>query len=483
MIHEHFPEYEKRIAVGLVGEGSDCFGFDDKISGDHDYEPGFCMWLTGEDYATIGEKLQEEYEKLIGTQQQGSQQNTFLGNRRGVFEIEDFYKRLLGDGEEYRYAQAVNGAVFRDDLGEFTAVRKKLSEYYPEKVWRERLAGALHDFAQYGQSNYARMMARKDYVTASLCISKAAECAMDMVYLLNKTYAPYYKWKKKGLERLQILPEISGWLEELVLLPCQKEAWEGYVYSAAHINDKDACIVIIEKIAEAVVKELSKQKLISGVNPFLELYVQEIKEGMSVMEMIDKIVALEWKQFDKVQNRGGRAFCQDDWNTFSIMRKSQYLTWNEELLSSYYRDLAEADSRGWNLIMEKYARMMKSTAPEEYAELEKDLPVRSEERILIQEEIIKIQVAWMEEFAEKYPMMAGNARSIHTYEDNAFNTSYETYLRGELGTYGEETFVLYGRFVAGLLQEGKNLAYETMSNTAKLYGYDSVEAAEEKLEK
>ena len=87
----------------------------------------------------------------------------------------------------------------------------------------------------------------------------------------------------------------------------------------------------------------------------------------------------------------------------------------------------------------------------------------------------------MEEFAGKFPKMAGNARSIHTKEDNAFNTSYETYLRGELGTYSEETFVLYGRFIAKLCSEGRNLAYETMSNTAKLYGYKSVEDAEVRI--
>ena len=202
---------------------------------------------------------------------------------------------------------------------------------------------------------------------------------------------------------------------------------------------------------------------------------------MTKEEYVEKIVALAWKQFDKVENEGGRADCQDDWNTFSIMRKSQYLTWNEELLASYYQDLVEAEEKGWNLIMEKYARMMKSTAPEKYAALEKDLPVRSKERIAIQEEIIKLQVGWMEAFAEKYPKMAGNARSIHTGEDTPYNTSYETYLRGELGTYSEETLVLYGRFVVALQQTGKNLAYEIMSNTARLYGYESVEDAEGRL--
>ena len=199
------------------------------------------------------------------------------------------------------------------------------------------------------------------------------------------------------------------------------------------------------------------------------------------MDIVEKIVALEWKQFDKVKNEGGRADCQDNWGTFSIMRKSQYLAWTEDLLESFYNDLLAAQEKGWNLIMEKYARMMESTCPERYAEFEKDLPQISEERIAIQEEIIKIQVAWMEEFAAKYPKMAGNARSIRSSEDTAYNTSYETYLRGEISTYSENTFLLYGRFVAMLMQENKNLAYEIMANTAKLYGYLSVEDAESKL--
>jgi len=87
----------------------------------------------------------------------------------------------------------------------------------------------------------------------------------------------------------------------------------------------------------------------------------------------------------------------------------------------------------------------------------------------------------MEAFAERYPKAAGNARSIHTWEDNPFNTSYETYLRGEISTYSDETLDLYGRFIAGLCMEGKNLAEMTMNNSAVLYGYQSIEDLEEKL--
>ncbi len=515
MIHQHFAEYEDRIAVGLAGEGSDCFEFDDHISTDHDYGLGFCMWLTQQDYDVIGLELQKKYEELILLHtkelqdtdfevqlkqskeivaQKHANLNRFLSGRRGVFTINGFVNQMLGiqsdfekndainypEISEEKLATVTNGAVFFDKLGIFSGVRERIQRYYPDNIWRLRLAQSLHEFAQYGQSNYSRMMARKDYVTAKLCISKAVESAMDLVYLLNKTYAPYYKWKKKGLAKLSKLQTVNPLLEEVICLPIQKDAWMQVKYSAKEINQQDQCVCKLEQIAQLILEELRNQDLVTGNDTFLERYCSQIIKG-KYMDIIDEIVELEWNQFDKVKNEGGRADCQDDFATFSIMRKSQYMTWNEELLISYRNDLLDANQKGWNLIMEKYARMMKSTAPGKYAELEKELPELSEQRIAIQEEIVKIQVTWMEQFANEYPKMAGNARSIHTSEDNEFNTSYETYLRGELGTYSELTFVLYGRFITGLMQNGKNLAYETMKNTAHLYGYESVELAEKSM--
>ena len=494
MIHEKFPEYEKRIAVGLVGEGSDCFGFDDEISTDHDYGLGFCMWLNVSDYLAIGDELQRAYEELIREHEENTGGNRFLEERRGVFCIDDFYADLLQIDrelvkkwkfsavyiEEQLLAAAVNGEVFRDDEGDFTATREELLRYYPEPIWRQRLSKALHDFSQYAQSNYPRMMARQDMVTAQICVAKAMEAAMDIVYMLNKVYAPYYKWKRKGMEKLSVLSKIGRELDTIACTKVQAEAWDNVIYQASTLNTKDAVVVAFENIAQEILKELKRQELIRGEDTFLELYCDEVVKGRRNV-LIERIVELEWKQFDRVKNEGGRADCQNNWNTFSLMRKSQYLTWETELLDSYYQDLTEAERIGRNLITEKYARMMESTAPERYAEFKEQLPVLSDERIAIQEEIIRIQVSWMEEFAKKYPKMAGNARSIHSYEDTAYDTSYETYLRGELSTYSEQTFVLYGRFITKLLKEKKNLAYETMNYTAKLYGYSSVEDAENRL--
>jgi hypothetical protein len=499
MIRREFPEYENRIAVGLVGEGSDCFGFDDEISADHDYAPGFCMWLTNEDYEKVGTRLQQAYDRLLERVYQYRPADRFLKDRRGVLKISGFYANLLrADGEvkdikafpywnctEDKLAAATNGQVFRDDLGIFTAMRNKLLEHYPEEIFRRKLAQELHEFSQYAQSNYPRMMARGDQLTANLCINKAVESAMNMCYLLHREYAPYYKWKRKGLNSLSNNAQFRAYLDEIAVTPCQKDAWTGVTYSPVTINTKDRIVVLFEAIAKELVDAMQRRGFITKNELFLEALIPEIldvKNDISDVKetLIKNIMALEWKQFDKVHNEGGRAACQDNYETFRIMRLSQYMTWPVNLLSSFCDDLQKAEKRGWNLITEKYGRMMKNTAPDQYRLIENQFPLISDERQRLQETIVLIQVGWMESFANQFPAIAGGSRKIHSYEDSIYDTSYETYLRGEISTYSDETFVQYAGFITDAMKAGRNIAYEIMENTVALYGYKSLQDAEEK---
>lgn len=487
MIRMGFPAYESMIAVGLVGEGSDCFGFDDEVSRDHDFGPGFCMWLTDQVYDEIGEELQKAYDALPSTYMGITRMTTAKAKKRvGVHRISDFYDYLIGLCdvpssnqqwlflEDYQLAAATNGKVFRDDLGEFTRIRKGLLAYYPEEVRLKKIARQAALMAQSGQYNYSRMFGRGEKVTAQIALSEFMKHTMAMVYLLNRAYAPFYKWMHKGMDRLHVLREIRDILTALVDMP---------------IGD-DRIPQTIELIVAMIIAEMKKQGLTSGEDNYLDNHTDKILQGIPGQKrqdesfkaaLIDELVRLEWEAFDQVDNEGGRADCQDDFNTFTIMRTSQYYNWTEEMLRSYIHDFHVANDRGWNLITEKYGRMMESTAPQRFMEIKDSFPAVCEEKKAIIEEIVKIQVSWMEEFAQRYPKAAGNARSIHTYEDNPFNTSYETYLRGEISTYSDETLDLYGRFIARLCQEGCNLAEMTMYNTAILYGYESLEDLESKL--
>ncbi|WP_414151456.1 DUF4125 family protein [Acetobacterium carbinolicum] len=197
--------------------------------------------------------------------------------------------------------------------------------------------------------------------------------------------------------------------------------------------------------------------------------------------LIENIIALEWDEFQKVNNEGGRTSCQNDWKTFQIMRRSQFLAWNEEMQESYHSDLVTTINNGRNLLTEKYARMMESTAPEKYQALKDKLPLITEEKKKLIERITQISIKWQEEFAREYPNISEQGRPIHADEDGPFTTSIETYERGELSTYSEKTLKLYNKFITQLLEENKNLSKIVVENTVREYGFASLDQAEKKI--
>ena len=124
---------------------------------------------------------------------------------------------------------------------------------------------------------------------------------------------------------------------------------------------------------------------------------------MNKDELIDAIVQIEWPMFAGVNNEGGKAACQMDLATFRIMRISQYSAWGEELLESCLADLRAAQNQGRNLMTEKYARMMKTTFPDEYPAIEKSLPPLDPAAARQIEDIVACHVQWKTALDQKYP--------------------------------------------------------------------------------
>lgn len=488
MLKEKFPQCFDRITVGLMGHGSECFGFDDVFSMDHDFGPGFCVWLEEKDAEKYGKEMEEEYEKLPKTFGNIPPRKISVHgqNRIGILNVRTFYEEFLGrklyevllypekytreekeeawiSVSETMLAQVTAGEIFKDGEGTFLRVQKELKKGYPYDIWVRKIAQMTALIAQAGQYNYLRCVKRGEYAAAEMALREFVQAGCNLIYLLNHTFMPYYKWVFRKMQTLPRLYEGKDWFEQLFAVQTPEE--------------KSA---IIEKICAMLLAELKKQNLTEGDEDFLEFHVERILWRAKKMNVMEEIVKLEWEMFQKVRNTGGRASCQDDFETFDIMRKSQFSVWGEELLNSYYRDLQEGEKQGRNLVMEKYAYMMESTAKEEYGEIKDTLPSVAEEKCRMIEGIIPIQVEWREEFAKKYPHLSGQARVIHTSEDEMNNISFETYLRGELKTYSMETLVRYAAMVVDFAKQGRNMVEEVMCQTTKYYGYATMEEAEQK---
>ena len=221
LIERKFRGYQSRIAAGLVGEGSQCYGFDDEISRDHDWGPEFCLWLNRQDYATIGTSLAEELARLPADfEGSGSRRvSEWGGGRVGVFEIGEFYRRFTGFDrvpsrlQEWRtipetcLAAATNGKVFTDPLGEFTTIREGLKAFYPEDVRLKKIASRSMSLAQLGQYNYTRCVQRKEFVAAQYVEAQFCAQVISLVFLLNRQYTPFYKWMHRAVKALPVLGE------------------------------------------------------------------------------------------------------------------------------------------------------------------------------------------------------------------------------------------------------------------------------------
>ena len=286
MLETEFPEIKNRVCAGLIGEGSECFGYDDEISKDHDFEPSFCLFITKEDEKQYGFKLERAYAKLpkefLGYKRQLLSPTG--GNRRGVIVIDDFYTKFLGSptapntASKWLYTPpsmllaACNGKVFCDPLGKFSATRDILLKGYPEDIRRKKIAAHVIMMAQSGQYNYGRCIDRGETGAAQLAIFEFVKNAISTIFLLNRKYEPYYKWAYRGMRDLPLLSDLEMTLSGLTELGnSKKEASEK--------------AEIIDDIAKIIIDVMRAQNVTRATCNNLETHAYSIMDGITDPEI------------------------------------------------------------------------------------------------------------------------------------------------------------------------------------------------------
>ncbi len=177
-------------------------------------------------------------------------------------------------------------------------------------------------------------------------------------------------------------------------------------------------------------------------------------------DLIDNIITFELEMFLQVKTKDedGHSKCQDDPDTFKIMRWMSHSVLSEQTLKSYLEDLISAKVADRNLMTEKYALM------------ENLIPHTNQNPVINQ--IAEIEINWMNELRPKYPNLL---------RENS--ETFKNYMICEYETYSNQTLEFLMLDINKAIERKLNLTELRYKNLFKRLGYKSLEELEQTCKK
>lgn len=221
ILQEHFPEETAQTAFGVFGYGSEALRLDDAYSRDHHWGLRIDALMPEAVFETrhqaimetLRANLPDSYHShslreahLAGAGLAPDNLTAFLRRTVGLDHAPRTYAEWLSIPEE-DIIHVVNGEVWYDPLGRFTAIRETFSRYYPEPVRLRRIAHWCRYFSGMGTYALKRAILRNNEFYATTRFSNAIRLGIQLAFLLDKQYFPYDKWLMAYFERLPRLGE------------------------------------------------------------------------------------------------------------------------------------------------------------------------------------------------------------------------------------------------------------------------------------
>ncbi len=216
LLKRDHPALIDRIAIGAAGTGSDILGLDDEISRDHHWGPRACILLRDDDEDDFGDAVRRTLVDKLPVSFEGHPVHLDRANRTAVCvdSIGGFLHWFLGTSKpperdeewfalcETDLLHVTGGAVFHDPSMEWSRLRRRLS-YYPDAVWRKRLADwCMYVTGRDAPYNLHRVTRRGEDVAAQIYLGLALRRVMELGFALERQYAPYPKWQHRLFKRL-----------------------------------------------------------------------------------------------------------------------------------------------------------------------------------------------------------------------------------------------------------------------------------------
>ncbi|MEE2753433.1 MAG: DUF4037 domain-containing protein [Candidatus Latescibacterota bacterium] len=232
ILGRELPDISSQAACGLFGYGSECYGMDDEVSRDHHFGLRIDMLLPDavhqeratEIVETVGERLPTSFRgydlregHVAGAGVAPESLEAFLTRTIGLTDSPKSNVEWLSMPEE-DIVHVTNGEVWHDPSGKFTGIRNALG-YYPEPVWLRRISHWCRYLSGMGVYALNRALIRENYQYASITFARSIKWAVEIAFMLNKTYFPYDKWLDAYFRKLPMLAdEMVPLVDEAVVL-------------------------------------------------------------------------------------------------------------------------------------------------------------------------------------------------------------------------------------------------------------------------
>ena len=230
ILQREYPTEASQTAFGVFGYGSEVLRLDDEYSSDHHWGlrinalmPEYLFKGRQKEILGVvdsnlpdsyrGHSLQKGY--TVGKGLSLMSLERFLTQTIGIDYPPETYEEWLSLPEE-DIVHVINGEIWYDEAGCFSAIRKAFHDYYPEPVRLRRIAHWCRYFSGMGSYALHRALLRHNEYYANVAFSRALRLGIQLAFLLDKEYFTYDKWIMAFLPRL---PRLGG-----VILPIVNEA-------------------------------------------------------------------------------------------------------------------------------------------------------------------------------------------------------------------------------------------------------------------
>jgi hypothetical protein len=224
------PQLLDRAACGRFGLGSECLGLDDAISQDHHWGPRVDIMLPEKVFQQDAQELMAKVASEFPKDFRGYKLESGHVGGAGLSPegMDSFLMRSVGrttapqtnqdwlDIPEEDIIHVINGEVWHDGLGDFTRLREAYLAYYPDEVWKRRIAHWCRYCSGMGLYGMHRAVLRKNYPYAFTALGRTMKLTMELTFLLNRTYFTYDKWLYPLFKKLpHLAPDLDPLLSEV----------------------------------------------------------------------------------------------------------------------------------------------------------------------------------------------------------------------------------------------------------------------------